>query len=311
LLIHWFDLFVLFFLAASAFWSYYRGFAKEAFSILSLVLGVWVAAKNYGHAAPAFKAVLGDKIISEIAAFATLFFLTIILVVVTGILVRRLLKISAALSAADKIAGAALGFVKGALILAIVTYPLALIPALADETVKGSVAAPILAKLSGTILEKLAPGLAKGIDGAVQKTKETGEKVKKYSEKAIELDRMKEEIEKRISTSGAGAEKPEKEIEPKEKAEKPETAKKAPVQATDEPARKAPAQVKEKSAEPLKEKAVETAKSKSAPAKKTKKETAKPASAEKGKNEKDAINESDRNEMDKFLDKVDTGKTGK
>ncbi|MBI5814433.1 MAG: CvpA family protein [Nitrospinae bacterium] len=291
MLIHWFDLFAVFFLAASAAWSYFRGFAKEVFSILAIVAGAWIAATYYPKAAPVFRAMLGDRIISDISAFLALFFLAVIIIVVTGILVRRMLKVSATLTAVDKIAGAALGVVKGALILAIITYPLALIPELKDEVAKGSVAAPILAQMAGMIMDRIAPGLAKGIDSTVKKTKEAGQKAGALLDKAEQLSKIKKEFEEKLAPQEVPSEKPELPAGKTGEAQKPQPVKKAPEQA------------KAKAVTPPKEKPVT--------AKKEKKEEAKSAKPGKTKPEKDAISDYDKREMDQLLEKVDKSNGGK
>ncbi|MBI4667275.1 MAG: CvpA family protein [Nitrospinae bacterium] len=184
--IHWFDIFVAVFLTASMVWSFFRGFAREAFSLFSVVAGYFMASRYYPGATPLFAKFFGEGTLADIAAFAALFFLTVTLVVVTGIFVRRVLHISSALSVVDKTAGAGLGLVKGCLILAIIVYPLALVPALKEEMAEGSVAAPVLINLGRLGMAKLAPNLASDLEGAakvtVEKTREAKDRAKKITD---------------------------------------------------------------------------------------------------------------------------------
>jgi membrane protein required for colicin V production len=269
--VSWFDIFTIFFLAASAIWSYHRGFFKEAFSILAIVAGFWIASRYYAAAAPFFKAWISGKLLADAAAFTTLFILTAIFISVTGTLVRRILRISAAMSFVDRVVGGGLGVGKGALILAVVTYPLALIPGLKDDLVKGSVAAPILIGISKVALEKLAPGLAHDLDKAAQKTLEMKDRVKKIGESVKSPTAAKESPDK-------------KEIEPARAPKAPAAAHEALKRGEPEPAKvTAPEKAAEKKAAPAK----------SAPEKS--------GSA----NGKDNLSDSDRKELDQLLDKLE------
>jgi membrane protein required for colicin V production len=195
--VSWFDIFTVFFLLASAIWSYHRGFFREAFSLLAIVAGFWVASRYYAQATPFFKEWIAEKLLADAAAFVSLFILTAILISVTGALVRRILRISAAMSFVDRVAGGGMGMAKGTLILAVVTYPLALIPGLKDDLVKGSVAAPILMGISKMALEKLAPGLVHDLDKAAKKTLEMKDRAKKISESVKEPAKNREAEEKK------------------------------------------------------------------------------------------------------------------
>ncbi|MBF0171019.1 MAG: CvpA family protein [Nitrospinae bacterium] len=188
-LIHWFDIFVLLFLGASMAWSYFRGLAKEIFSIASLVAGYFVASRFYLEGAKTLAPFLPDKTLQEIVAFVLLFFLTVMLVVVAGILVRRLLHVSEAVSAADKVAGAGVGLLKGLLLLAIAMYPVALFPEVRGDLTDGAYTAKPLIGVSGALFAWLAPGLAETLEkaekaaakksGDLEKAARTGKALKK------------------------------------------------------------------------------------------------------------------------------------
>lgn len=185
IVIHWFDLFVIFFLLASAIWSFFRGFGKEVFSILSIVLGYLLASHYYVACASLFESFMPDRPLREMASFAALFFFTILAVIIVGIFVRRMLNIHHTLSKLDKFAGLGVGLVKGGLILCVIAYPLALVPGLQEDLTKGSKAAPALIGISGAILAKFAPGLSSSVDditGNAKTLKERNETIKKYRE---------------------------------------------------------------------------------------------------------------------------------
>lgn len=176
-MIHWFDIFVLCFLAASAIWSYFRGMAKETFSLASLVAGYFVASRYYVKAGEALAPVLPDRTLQEIVAFVVLFFMTVIMVVVVGILVRRLMRVSETVSAADKIAGAGLGLLKGGVILAIAAYPMALIPGLKDDLTAGSRVAPTIIGVSSALFDLVSPQVSATLSKAGEKSGAAKEKI--------------------------------------------------------------------------------------------------------------------------------------
>lgn len=275
--VSWFDIFTIFFLAASAIWSYHRGFFREAFSLLAIVAGFWIASRHYAGASPFFKTWISEKLLADAAAFVTLFILTAIFISVIGALARRILRISAAMSFVDRVVGGGLGVGKGALILAVVTYPLALIPGLKDDLVKGSVAAPILIGISTMALEKLAPRLAHDLNKTAQKTLEMKERVKKIGESVKYPASTKESTDN-------------KNIEP--------------VKSPKGPSADRETQKKESAAEPVKVSAPEkAAEKKAAPAKTAPAKT----SPEKGGsvNGKDKLSDRDRRELDQLLDKLE------
>ncbi|VAX19286.1 hypothetical protein MNBD_NITROSPINAE02-1869 [hydrothermal vent metagenome] len=195
-MIHWFDLFVIFFLLASAIWSFFRGFGKEVFSILSIALGYLLASRYFVEGAPLFESFIPDRPLREMAAFTALFFFTILAVIIVGIIVRRALNIHHTISRLDKFAGFGIGIVKGGLILCIIAYPLALVPGLQEDLTKGSKAAPALIGISGAILAKFAPGLTSSVESFTGNTKSLEERkdtIKKYRKT---IDNIGEKIEK-------------------------------------------------------------------------------------------------------------------
>ena len=190
-MLHWFDLFVVFFLFTSAIWSYFRGFAKEVFSVSALVIGYFAASSFYKPVAPMFERLHPEQTVQEISAFLSLFFGAVIFVVILSSYARRILKVSDILSSVDKIAGFAVGIFKGGLILSLLAYPFSLVPGMTEGALQSSFFAPILIGTSGAMLEKVAPSLAKDMENMEDDT-ETVEKgaetIDKYRKKLEELD---------------------------------------------------------------------------------------------------------------------------
>jgi membrane protein required for colicin V production len=94
------------------------GFFQEAFGIAGLVFGYLLAAWNYHSLASRFLQ-YGSPWLVEIAAFLVIFVGVMILAGITGRIAHWAVK-EAGLAVFDRILGAALGLVKGCLLVAIV-----------------------------------------------------------------------------------------------------------------------------------------------------------------------------------------------
>jgi membrane protein required for colicin V production len=126
-------------LALFALRGFFRGFARELFAILGLVFGVAFGITKYADAAEMLPpAVPGD--VRPFVAFVILFFAVVLAARLLGALVHRLLGI-VWLSPLDRLAGAAFGALKaavlvGLLVMAMRTYaPSAAIDRALDESV--------------------------------------------------------------------------------------------------------------------------------------------------------------------------------
>jgi membrane protein required for colicin V production len=107
--------FLIFSVAAAAI----EGFFHEAFGLAGLVAGYLVAAWQYQRLANWFAPYLKSPWVGEIAAFLIIFFAVLIVFGITGRIARWAMK-KAGLSTIDRMLGAVLGMLKGALVVAIV-----------------------------------------------------------------------------------------------------------------------------------------------------------------------------------------------
>lgn len=211
---HWFDIFTVFFLLASAVWSYFRGFIKEVFSIASITAGALAGSMYHGKAAPWLGAVTDDEFYQKLAAFIGIFILAAAAVAFIGSLIRRVLHLSWAINFADSVAGVLLGVLKGVLILVIITLPLALAPSLNEDVMKNSKSAPLLAAAGEWIIGIAAPDLALGRDKR-DKTGPGAADVKRYMET---LGKKAAAVGEKLGLGGNGGEGGDK-IAEKEKKE--------------------------------------------------------------------------------------------
>jgi membrane protein required for colicin V production len=95
------------------------GFFEEAFGMAGLVVGYLLAAWRYQKVAEHFASYLSSIWLGQIAAFLIIFIGVMILAGVAGRIVRWMMR-KVGLSGLDRALGAALGLVRGALIVAVV-----------------------------------------------------------------------------------------------------------------------------------------------------------------------------------------------
>ncbi len=95
------------------------GFFEEAFGMAGLVVGYLLAAWRYQKVAEHFAPYLSSIWLGQIAAFLIIFIGVMILAGVAGRIVRWMMR-KVGLSGLDRALGAALGLVRGALIVAVV-----------------------------------------------------------------------------------------------------------------------------------------------------------------------------------------------
>ena len=110
------DVVVIFVICLSALFSLVRGFVKEAISLATWIIAIWLAATF----APKLATILPDGIESEAVrqtvSFGVLFVLTLMIGTLVNTLVNQLVK-KTGLSSADRIFGVAFGLLRGGLII--------------------------------------------------------------------------------------------------------------------------------------------------------------------------------------------------
>src|SRR5271165_5248782 len=113
------DWIILGFLALSVIGAASEGFFHEAFGLAGLVVGYLLAAWQYHRLADWFAPHLKSPWLGEIAGFLIVFFVVLMVAGLAGRIARWAMK-KAGLSTLDRILGAVLGLVRGALIVAVV-----------------------------------------------------------------------------------------------------------------------------------------------------------------------------------------------
>lgn len=112
------DVIIIFVIFLSALFSLIRGFVKEAISLASWIIAIWLAATF----APKLAATLPGNIESEAVrlaiSFGVLFVLTLIVGAIVNTLVAQVVK-KTGLTGADRVFGVFFGLLRGALIIVV------------------------------------------------------------------------------------------------------------------------------------------------------------------------------------------------
>src|SRR5271157_3703007 len=134
------DWIIIAFLVLSVIGAAIEGFFHEAFLMAGLVVGYLLAAWQYHRLADWFAPHLKSPWLGEIAGFLIIFFAVLIVAGLAGRIARYAMK-KAGLSSIDRVLGAVLGLLRGALVVAIVLTAVAAF-APAAKWLEGSELAP-------------------------------------------------------------------------------------------------------------------------------------------------------------------------
>ena len=134
------DWIIIAFLVFSVIGAASEGFFREAFGLAGLVVGYLLAAWQYHRLADWFAPHMKSQWLGEIAGFLIIFFAVLIFAGIAGQIARWAMK-KAGLSTIDRMLGAVLGLLKGALVVAVVLTAMAAF-APAAKWLEGSELAP-------------------------------------------------------------------------------------------------------------------------------------------------------------------------
>jgi membrane protein required for colicin V production len=150
-----FDIFVGIILAYGLIRGLFRGLVKEASSIIGVLGGFFAAYSFYGLLAGYLSGVVSNPSYRNLLAFVSIFCAVVVLVNVLAIIIKYLLKI-VFLGWLDRLGGVVFGFVKGALIVAVIFLALTAFLPKGAPLIKDSLTAPYVSLVS----EKLASVVA-------------------------------------------------------------------------------------------------------------------------------------------------------
>ena len=110
------DIVVIFVIFLSALFSLIRGFVKEAISLATWIIAIWLAATFAPKLAAALPNSLESEAVRQAVGFGVLFVLTLMVGALVNMLVAQVVK-KTGLSSADRIFGVAFGILRGGLIV--------------------------------------------------------------------------------------------------------------------------------------------------------------------------------------------------
>ncbi|MBF0496249.1 MAG: CvpA family protein [Deltaproteobacteria bacterium] len=144
------DIFFLVILAIISLKGLYKGFVREGCGLAGLVFGFWAGCAHYPEISPLLKGVIETSSYRDMAAFLILFFGSLVLFSILGLMVKRLINMSS-LRGLDTILGGLLGLLKGVLVLVVLTLILISFLPPRSPLLGRSQSAPYLVKVSGVI----------------------------------------------------------------------------------------------------------------------------------------------------------------
>lgn len=112
------DIIIIFVIFLSALFSLMRGFVKEAISLGTWIMAIWISATFAPRLATVYAGMIESEAVQLAAAFATLFLLTLMMGALINNIVMRFVK-KTGLSGADRVLGVAFGFLRGILIVVV------------------------------------------------------------------------------------------------------------------------------------------------------------------------------------------------
>jgi len=112
------DIVVIFVICLSALFSLMRGFVKEAISLATWIIAIWLAATFAPKLAAALPNSLESEAVRQAVGFGVLFVLSLMVGALVNTLISQVVK-KTGLSGADRIFGVAFGVLRGGLIIVV------------------------------------------------------------------------------------------------------------------------------------------------------------------------------------------------
>lgn len=150
----WIDYAIIALIFISLIIGLFRGFVREAFSLLTWIVAIWVGLTFGNEVAGVLESVISYPSARIAAAFAILLFLTLILGGIIGLLLGELVK-KTGLTGSDRFAGMIFGIGRGLLVVAVLVMLAGLTPLPEDPWWKESQLIPAFQSLAVWLRDNL------------------------------------------------------------------------------------------------------------------------------------------------------------
>lgn len=156
---HWVDVVVLVIIALSIIIGLFRGLIREALSLATWVLAIWVGLTFADPVASKLPFTLGSETVQSVASFVIIFIVILIAGSIINYLAGQLID-KTGLSGTDRILGLVFGMLRGCLIIAVLVLLASLTNMPNEDWWKNSITLPYFDDIAVWIKGFLPPSLA-------------------------------------------------------------------------------------------------------------------------------------------------------
>jgi membrane protein required for colicin V production len=149
--VNYLDISIIIILGASTIYSVIKGFIRDAFSLLAVILGIVAALLFYPMGAQMLGGLISQIQIANIVSFSLIFLTVSIVISVVGMLISKMIK-GADLSFYDRVAGGAFGLTKGYILVAVLVI---IVTTLFPSSITTSKIAPYIVKSVNVVTDIL------------------------------------------------------------------------------------------------------------------------------------------------------------
>jgi membrane protein required for colicin V production len=154
------DIVIIVILSASAIYSTFKGFVKDIFSLLAVILGVIAALVFYRMGGLLMEDFIASEQIRNTVSFAVIFLIIAIAISIVGIVISKIIK-SVELTFYDRLAGFAFGLLKGFLIVAVIVV---VVTSITPRMAANSQLVPYVARAIDVVADVLPPEYRDSVD---------------------------------------------------------------------------------------------------------------------------------------------------
>lgn len=169
--LNWFDFVIMAIIVLSIVISFFRGFLREAISLITWIMGVLVALKFASRASDLLPSFIHSTMLRFLIAFVALFLAVFILGFIINFIVKRLMDMTG-LSIVDRVLGILFGSVRGLIAVGVILMFISVSPMEKSQWVRNSQLAPeftpLVTWLDSYLPEQLG-NVSQWVTGGIQK----------------------------------------------------------------------------------------------------------------------------------------------